>query len=136
MLLFTNDTTLAQALLDPITHVTKTYHVQVDRIMEPALLLRMTAGIMDDGELLTATSARLLRNGDRNAWIEVELKEGRNRQIRRMLEALDVECLRLVRVAIADLALGDLAKGEIRPLSDGEVRLLRQRAGVEKLKRN
>lgn len=136
MLLFTNDTTLAQALLDPITHVTKTYHVQVDRIMEPALLLRMTAGIMDDGELLTATSARLLRNGDRNAWIEVELKEGRNRQIRRMLEALDVECLRLVRVAIADLALGDLAKGEIRPLSDGEVRLLRQRAGVEKMKRN
>jgi 23S rRNA pseudouridine2605 synthase len=136
MLLFTNDTILAQALLDPITHVTKTYHVQVDRIMEPALLLRMTAGIMDDGELLTATSARLLRNGDRNAWIEVELKEGRNRQIRRMLEAVDVECLRLVRVAIADLALGDLAKGEIRPLSDGEVRLLRQRAGVEKLKRN
>jgi 23S rRNA pseudouridine2605 synthase len=53
-----------------------------------------------------------------------------------MLEAFDVECLRLVRVAIADLALGDLAKGEIRPLSDGEVRLLRQRAGVEKLKRN
>jgi 23S rRNA pseudouridine2605 synthase len=96
----------------------------------------MTAGIMDDGELLTATSARLLRNGDRNAWIEVELKEGRNRQIRRMLEAVDVECLRLVRVAIADLALGDLAKGEIRLLSDGEVRLLRQRAGVEKLKRN
>jgi 23S rRNA pseudouridine2605 synthase len=104
--------------------------------MEPALLLRMTAGIMDDGELLTATSARLLRSGDRNAWIEVELKEGRNRQIRRMLEALDIECLRLVRVAIANLVLGDLAKGEIRPLSDDEVRLLRQRAGVEKMKRN
>lgn len=136
MLLFTNDTILAQALLDPITHVTKTYHVQVDRIVDPTLLSRMTTGIMDDGELLTATSARLLRSGDRNAWIEVELKEGRNRQIRRMLEALDVECLRLVRVAIADLVLGDLAKGAVRPLSETEVRLLRQQTGVEKLKRN
>jgi 23S rRNA pseudouridine2605 synthase len=131
LLLFTNDTILAQALLDPITHVTKTYHVQVNRIMDPALLSRMTSGIIDDGELLTATSARLLRSGDRNAWIEVELKEGRNRQIRRMLEALGVECLRLVRVAIADLLLGELAKGAVRPLSDAEIRLLRQRAGVK-----
>jgi 23S rRNA pseudouridine2605 synthase len=131
LLLFTNDTVLAQALLDPITHVTKTYHVQVNRIMDPALLSRMTSGIIDDGELLTATSARLLRSGDRNAWIEVELKEGRNRQIRRMLEALGVECLRLVRVAIADLLLGELGKGAVRPLSDTEIRLLRQRAGVK-----
>jgi 23S rRNA pseudouridine2605 synthase len=72
-----------------------------------------------------------LRSGDRNAWIEVELKEGRNRQIRRMLEALGVECLRLVRVAIADLLLGELAKGAVRPLSDAEVRLLKQRAGLK-----
>jgi 23S rRNA pseudouridine2605 synthase len=131
LLLFTNDTVLAQALLDPITHVTKTYHVQVDRIMQPEELSRMTSGIIDDGELLTATSARLLRSGDRNAWIEVELSEGRNRQIRRMLEALGIECLRLVRVAIADLLLGALAKGAVRPLSDSEISRLRERAGMK-----
>ena len=98
--------------------------------MEPALLLRMTAGIMDDGELLTATSARLLKR--RSQCLDRSgAKEGRNRQIRRMLEALDVECLRLVRVAIADLALAIWQRRD-RPLSDGEVRLLRQRAGVTK----
>ncbi|MDE1994755.1 MAG: rRNA pseudouridine synthase [Rhizobiaceae bacterium] len=136
LLLFTNDTVLAQALLDPITHVGKKYHVQVNRIMEQDLLDRMERGIVDDGELLTATSARLLRSGERNGWIEVELKEGRNRQIRRMLEALDVECLRLVRVSFGGLALGDLPKGTVRALTDAEVLELRRRAGMEKGGRN
>ncbi|MEF0942732.1 pseudouridine synthase [Rhizobium sp. BR 362] len=136
LLLFTNDTVLAQALLDPITHVSKVYHVQVNRIMDQELLDRMERGIMHDGELLTAISARLLRSGDRNAWIEVELREGRNRQIRRMLEALDIECLRLVRVAFGDIALGDLAKGTVRALTEAEILGLRRWAGMEKNGRN
>lgn len=136
LLLFTNDTVLAQALLDPISHVGKIYHVQVNTIMEQEMLDRMERGIIDDGELLTATAARLLRSGDRNGWIEVELKEGRNRQIRRMLEVLGVECLRLVRVAFGDIALGDLAKGAVRALTEAEVLGLRRRAGMEKTGRN
>ncbi|NTF85575.1 rRNA pseudouridine synthase [Agrobacterium rhizogenes] len=136
LLLFTNDTVLAQALLDPISHVGKIYHVQVNTIMEQELLDRMERGVIDDGELLTATAARLLRSGDRNGWIEVELKEGRNRQIRRMLEVLGVECLRLVRVAFGDIALGDLAKGAVRALTEAEVLGLRRRAGMEKTGRN
>ncbi|WP_436030381.1 pseudouridine synthase [Rhizobium rhizogenes] len=136
LLLFTNDTVLAQALLDPISHVGKIYHVQVNTIMEQELLERMERGIVDDGELLTASAARLLRSGDRNGWIEVELKEGRNRQIRRMLEVLGVECLRLVRVSFGDIALGDLAKGAVRPLTEAEVLELRRRAGMEKTGRN
>jgi 23S rRNA pseudouridine2605 synthase len=132
LLLFTNDTVLAQAVMDPVTHLRKTYHVQVNRIMDETLLARMTTGVVDDGELLTASAARLLRSGDRNAWIEVELKEGRNRQIRRMLEALGIECIRLVRIAIGDLDLGDLAKGAVRALSESEVRQLRRRTGMEK----
>ncbi|MBB5577496.1 MULTISPECIES: pseudouridine synthase [Rhizobium] len=136
LLLFTNDTVLAQVLLDPVTHVSKIYHVQVNRIMDQELLSRMERGIIDDGELLTAISARLLRSGDRNAWIEVELKEGRNRQIRRMLEVLDIECLRLVRVAFGDIALGDLPKGAVRALTEAEILGLRRRAGLEKKGRN
>jgi 23S rRNA pseudouridine2605 synthase len=136
LLLFTNDTVLAQALLDPVTHVGKIYHVQVNRIMDQELLDRMESGIIDDGELLTAISARLLRSGDRNGWIEVELKEGRNRQIRRMLEALDIECLRLVRVAFGNIMLGDLPKGAVRALTEAEILGLHRRASKEKNGRN
>ncbi|OCJ03384.1 pseudouridine synthase [Rhizobium sp. AC27/96] len=131
LLLFTNDTILAQALLDPISHVGKSYHVQVDRIMDVEELARMERGIIDDGELLTASSARLLRSGDRNSWIEVELKEGRNRQIRRMLESLGIECLRLVRVTFGDIALGDLPKGAVRALTEAEILRLRRRADLK-----
>jgi len=132
LLLFTNDTVLAQALLDPITHVAKTYHVQTDTIMDEAQLAMMTSGITSDGEWLTATSATLLRHGNRNAWIEVQLRQGRNRQIRRMLEALGVECLRLVRVGFGHIELGDLAKGDVRELSEAEIRTLHQAVGLER----
>lgn len=136
LLLFTNDTEFAQALLDPITHVTKTYHVQVNRMVDAEALAQMTSGIRADGEVLKATSARLLRSGEKNAWIEVELDEGRNRQIRRMLEALDMECLRLIRIAIGDVSLGDLPKGSVRALNETELRQLRRRAGMEKPRRD
>lgn len=132
LLLFTNDTVLAQALLDPITHVPKTYHVQIDRQMDETQLALMVSGVTSDGEWLTAASATVLRHGDRNAWIAVELRQGRNRQIRRMLEVLGIECLRLVRVGFGDLPLGDLPKGGVRALSEAEVRGLRQATGMEK----
>ena len=133
LLLFTNDTEFAQALLDPETHVAKTYHVQMDRIADRAMLDAMVEGIRHDGELLRAKAVRAIRAGERNAWIEVVLDEGRNRQIRRMLEGLDIACLRLVRVAIGNLALGALEKGAVRPLENAEVadlrRLVSQRRG-------
>lgn len=128
LLLFTNDTQFAQALLDPATHVEKTYHVQMDRIADRDMLDALTRGVRHDGDLLRARKARLLRAGDRNSWIEVVLDEGRNRQIRRMLEALGIGCLRLVRVSIGGLSLGDLEKGAVRALSEAEVASLRRRA--------
>ncbi len=126
LLLFTNDTEFAQALLDPETHVSKTYHVQMDRIADDAVLAAMVQGVRHDGELLRATKAAKLRHGERNSWVEVVLDEGRNRQIRRILEALDIECLRLVRVAIGNLALGDLEKGAVRALTEAQVADLRR----------
>jgi 23S rRNA pseudouridine2605 synthase len=69
---------------------------------------------------LRAKAARLLRHGSKNSWIEITLDEGKNRQIRRLLEALEVRVLRLVRVSIGPLALGDLKKGSVRRLTPEE----------------
>jgi 23S rRNA pseudouridine2605 synthase len=65
-------------------------------------------------------AASLLRQGERNSWLEIILDEGKNRHIRRMLEILETDVLRLIRVAIGPLALGDLAKGAVRPLTAQE----------------
>ncbi|WP_407065258.1 pseudouridine synthase [Ensifer sp. LCM 4579] len=129
LLLFTNDTVLAQRLLDPETHFGKLYHVQVRGLFDVAMAARMMEGVSEGGEMLKATHVRDLRSGDRNSWIEIELQEGRNRQIRRMLEALGFECLRLVRVAIGEIVLGDLPKGASRPLTEAEIQYLRRRTG-------
>ena len=124
LLLFCNDPAWAARLADPATGPDKTYHVQVDTIPDDALLAGLEAGRDDDGEWLRAKSARLLRSGSRNAWLEVVLDEGRNRQIRRLLAAFDVGVLRLVRVAIGSLALGELPKGQWRELTAAEVERL------------
>ena len=124
LLLFTNDTQWANRLLDPRSHVPRTYHVQVDRLPDDALVQAMLAGVTDEGEHLAARAVRLLRQGTRTAWLEVVLDEGRNRHIRRLLAALDAEVLRLVRVSIGPLVLGDLAKGAWRHLTATEVRVL------------
>src|SRR5689334_6534545 len=124
LLLLTNDTRWGQRILDPATHLPKTYHVQVSVVPDDALVARLRAGVTDEGERLEVRDASVLRAGERHGWLEVVLDEGRNRHIRRLLAALDVEVLRLVRVAIGPLALGDLAKGEWRHLTATEKRLL------------
>jgi 23S rRNA pseudouridine2605 synthase len=136
LLLFTNDTQFANALLDPETHVSKTYHVQVDAVVDAAVLAAMTRGLEHEGERLTARRAEKLREGGRNSWLEIELDEGKNRQIRRMLEVCDIATLRLVRVAIGNLALGELEKGAVRALTDAEVEDLRRLTGLAAARRN
>jgi 23S rRNA pseudouridine2605 synthase len=130
LLLFTNDTVLAQRLLDPETHLGKVYHVQVRGIFGEAMAARMLEGVTEGGELLRAVRVERLKSGDRNSWIEVELDEGRNRQIRRMLDVLGFECLRLLRVSIGEIRLGDLPKGASRPLTKAEALYLRRRTGL------
>ncbi|WP_292573136.1 pseudouridine synthase [Mesorhizobium sp.] len=125
LLLMTNDTRWANGLLDPASHVAKTYHVQIASAPDEAMLRRFREGAAVDGELLTASSIELLRSGGRTAWLEIVLDEGRNRQIRRLLGAFDIEVLRLVRVAIGALQLGDLAKGKARHLTAEELAMVR-----------
>jgi 23S rRNA pseudouridine2605 synthase len=121
LLLLTNDSEWAARISDPETHLEKIYHVQVGAPIDETLLVEMTKGIRSgNGEALRAKHARVLRSGERNTWLEIVLDEGKNRQIRRMLEVSETEVLRLVRVAVGPLALGNLAKGASRELSSEE----------------
>jgi 23S rRNA pseudouridine2605 synthase len=124
LLLLTNDSVWAAQLTEPKHHVDKTYHVQIDSIPDQALMERLTAGVVEQGERLAAKRAVLLRSGEKNAWLEIVLDEGRNRHIRRLLAAHDISVLRLIRVAIGPLALGELAKGQWRHLEQAEVQAL------------
>ncbi|MBM7127506.1 pseudouridine synthase [Dyella flava] len=129
LLLLSNDSVWAAQLTDPRYHVDKTYHVQVDTIPDQTVLERVTGGVTDKGEHLSAKRAYLLRTGEKNAWLEIVLDEGRNRHIRRLLEAHGIGVMRLIRVAIGDLVLGDLAKGQWRHLTAAEVAGLRHVSG-------
>ena len=120
LLLFTNDSAWAARITAPESHVAKTYHVQVGAVPDAALMARLMGGVRESGELLKAVRATVIRKGEKNCWIEIVLEEGKNRQIRRMFAALGVEVLRLVRVAIGRLELGELPKGELRELSAAE----------------
>jgi 23S rRNA pseudouridine2605 synthase len=125
LLLFTNDTRWAGGILAPETHLEKTYHVQVDRLVDEDLRQRMVAGITTEaGDFLTAKRLHLLRQGCRHSWLEIVLDEGKNRHIRRLLSAFGLNVLRLVRVAIGPVPLGNLAKGAYRHLTEGERRSL------------
>ena len=121
LLLFTNDTAWAARIAAPETHLDKTYHVQVDCVADETLSRRMRDGVKCGDNFLAAKRVRVLRHGTRNSWLEVVLDQGKNRHIRRLLAALGINVLRLVRVAIGPLQLGTLAKGELRQLSRQEV---------------
>jgi 23S rRNA pseudouridine2605 synthase len=127
LLLLTNDSEWAARISDPETHVEKTYHVQIGALVEETFLAEMRKGIRAaNGEVLRAKRAAILRAGQRNTWLEIILDEGKNRHIRRMLEASGMEVLRLVRVAVGPLVLGELAKGQCRPLTPDEKRAIDQ----------
>ena len=129
LLLFTNDTPWAVKVMDPEAHLDKIYHVQIDCLAGEDLLEKMTVGIRAvEGDFLQVKRVRRLHQGKRNSWLEVVLDEGRNRHIRRLLSSLGLNVLRLVRVAIGPLELGNLPKGKVRHLTEAE-RLSLIRAG-------
>ena len=124
LLLFSNDPSWAARITHPASGPDKTYHVQIDSLPDAALLSSLERGVHIDGERLAAKSARCLRSGHKNAWLEIVLDEGRNRQIRRLLSAFDITALRLVRVSVGKLQLGELPKGQWRALTAQEIETL------------
>ena len=118
LLLLSNDSEWAARVTAPETHLDKTYHVHIGKLADNALIDALKSGVRTkEGDTLRVKDASLLRQGERNSWLEIILDEGKNRHIRRMLETLGIEVLRLIRVAIGPLALGDLAKGAVRQLT-------------------
>ena len=124
LLLLTNDSEWAARVLDPEAHLEKTYHVQIRGRAQPEAVQSLMQGVSTDAGFLRVRHASIVREGARNTWLEIILDEGKNRHIRRMLEALGIEVLRLVRLAIGPLALGDLAKGASRELTAKEKQAL------------
>ncbi len=136
LLLLTNDSTWAARITDPASHLDKTYHVQIDCVASEELLSALTTGVRDGDDHLHARAAGLLRHGQKNSWLEIVLDEGKNRQIRRLLSALDVEVLRLIRVSIGLLKLGGLKKGTVRSLTAAEKQSLDTALGEERQAKN
>ena len=125
LLLFTNDSEWGARILAPESHLDRTYHVQIRAQADDSLFDRLKGGVRtESGLLLSAKRVTSVRHGKTNSWIEIVLDEGKNRHIRRMLEAVGIEVLRLVRIAIGDVKLGDLPKGRVRPLTLEERGLL------------
>ena len=133
LLFFTNDTAWAAKILDPESHLAKTYHVRIDRHLGGEALDRLRSGVtLEDGKRTRPAKVRALRTGPKTCWLEIEIEEGLNRQIRRMMKAVGARVMRLMRVAIGPVALGDLPKGQSRPLQSEELRAIRSCMSAKK----
>ena len=125
LLLFSNDSEWNGRITNPASHLEKTYHVQIVTVADSRLVECLERGVETEGnELLRCKRASVLRTGEKNSWLEIVLDEGKNRHIRRMLDALGIEIRRLIRVSIGPLQLGDLPKGVHRPLTSAELAAL------------
>jgi pseudouridine synthase len=121
LLLLTNDNQFAERVTNPASHVPKTYLVKASVLLTDAQLQRLRDGIeLADGPTRPAAVKRL-RDSGKYTHFEITLTEGRNRQVRRMVEALDARVLKLVRVKIGPLAIGKLPIGKWRLLTPAEV---------------
>jgi pseudouridine synthase len=130
LLLFTNDSDLANAITDPATKLAKTYIACCAGVLGDAALQALAGGIaLDDGPTRPAqvtVCGRTATGAEGTTTIELVLTEGRNRQVRRMVEAVGSQVLTLHRSRIGPLALGDLPEGAARRLTDDEVAALRR----------
>jgi pseudouridine synthase len=131
LLLLTNDGELAQRLLHPRFHIRRTYLAKVEGIPTAQSLLRLTKAGDPSAPQKRRPTARIIRVGERHAWLEIRLWEGKNRQVRRMCEAVGHPVRRLRRVQFAGLDTIGLSSGQYRPLTLTEVHILKQLAGLE-----
>jgi pseudouridine synthase len=125
LLLMTNDNDFAERIANPDRKVPKTYQVKASTLLTDEQLEQLRRGVeLSDGATRPATVTRL-RDGARYTFIEITITEGRNRQVRRMLEAVGGKVLKLVRTAIGPIRIGELPIGKWRELTREEVRSLR-----------
>ena len=125
LLLMTNDTDFAERVMNPEHKVAKTYLVKAASNLSEEQLDALRHGVqLSDGPTRPA-GVRRIRDGSRHTFLEITITEGRNRQVRRMIEAVGSKVLKLVRTAIGEIRIEDLEIGKWRRLTAEEVRALR-----------
>ena len=128
LLIMTNDTALGEQMTNPLSKVPKTYQLKVNFHPTPEQLDQLERGIeLENGETTLPAKVTVLRRNDKYSFLELVLVEGKNRQVRRMIEALGGRVMKLVRTRIGNLALGNLPIGHYRILSRQELAELLKR---------
>ncbi len=130
-LILTNDGAFANAMMHPSKHVPKTYRVTVRPGITPEQVDILSTGVELDGRLTAPADVYVISKEEGRAVLEIVLYEGRNRQIRRMCESLNLEVARLRRTAVGPIKLGMLQTGEWRDLTQQEVETLFKAAGLK-----
>ncbi|MCI5905363.1 MAG: rRNA pseudouridine synthase [Oscillospiraceae bacterium] len=129
LLLFTNDGQFANDIMHPSKHISKTYRVTVRPDVTEEQLIQLSEGVVIDGKKTLPASVSVLTKEEGRVVLRIVIKEGRNRQIRKMCEAVGLEVARLRRTAIGPVKLGMLKPGTYRELTSEEVKALRNAAG-------
>jgi 23S rRNA pseudouridine2605 synthase len=124
LIFYTNDGEFSLRLTHPRYGVEKKYLVTVKGEVTSGILHKFTKGIFSEGELLRADKARALKSNKSHSIVELILKEGKNREIRRLFESQSLEVERLQRVQIGAIKLGQLPKGKWRTLTESEIKSL------------
>ncbi|HEX6531917.1 MAG TPA: pseudouridine synthase [Nitrospira sp.] len=126
LMLLTNNGELAQALLHPRYHVPKTYLIKVKGVLPDEDIRQLEQGVRLDDGMTGPAQVKKVRKVEANSWLEITIREGRKHQVKRMLEAVGHPVIKLLRIRMGSLSLGDLQPGEFRFLTDREANTLRQ----------
>lgn len=124
LLLLTNDGDFSNAILHPSHKIPKTYVAKVKGLINDESIQKLRKGVRLEDGMSAPAKARKIREGENNSWVEITIYEGKKRQIRRMLERVGNPALKLRRIAINGLKIGDLMPGELRRLTIEEVERL------------
>ena len=126
LMLLTNNGELAQALLHPRYHVPKTYLIKVKRVLTDDKIAQLQQGVQLEDGMTGPAIVKKVKKAEQNSWLEITIREGRKHQVKRMLEAVGHPVIKLMRIRMGSLSLGDLAPGEFRFLTDREANALRE----------
>jgi 23S rRNA pseudouridine2605 synthase len=126
LMLLTNNGHLAQALLHPRYHVPKTYLIKVKGVLTDEVIRELGRGVRLEDGMTSPAIVTKVKKAEQNSWLEITIYEGRKHQVKRMLESVGHPVMRLMRVKMGPLSLGNLEPGEFRFLRDREANALRE----------
>jgi len=126
LMLLTNNGELAQALLHPRYHVPKAYLIKVKGVLTDGEIAQLQQGVELEDGMTSPAVVKKVKKAEQNSWLEITIREGRKHQVKRMLETVGHPVIKLMRIRMGPLSLGDLAPGEFRFLTDREANELRE----------